>query len=78
MSFATNTDLQHYSGDQHLSNFSQLFFGFANFFLSAAIGLSALTAIIRAFRSDRSVGNYFLDMWRVVVYMFLPAAFVFA
>ena len=78
MSFATNTDLQHYSGDQHLSNFSQLFFGFANFFLSAAIGLSALTAMIRAFRSDRSVGNYFLDMWRVVVYMFLPAAFVFA
>ena len=78
MSFATNTDLQHYSGDQHLSNFSQLFFAFANFFLSAAIGLSALTAIIRAFRSDVSVGNYFLDMWRVVVYMFIPAAFIFA
>jgi K+-transporting ATPase ATPase A chain len=78
MSFATNTDLQHYSGDQHLSNFSQLFFGYSNFFLSAAIGLSALTAIIRAFRSDVSVGNYFLDMWRVVIYMFLPAAFVFA
>jgi K+-transporting ATPase ATPase A chain len=78
MSFSTNTDLQHYSGDQHLSNFSQIFFGISNLFLSAAIGLCALTAIIRAFRSDPSVGNFFLDMWRVVVYMFVPIAFVFA
>jgi K+-transporting ATPase ATPase A chain len=35
-----------------------------------------LAAIIRALRGDSHVGNYFLDMWRVVVYMFLPAAFV--
>ena len=46
------------------------------FFLSAAVGLCALTAIIRAFRGDSDVGNFFLDMWRVVIYMFLPAAFV--
>ena len=45
-------------------------------FLSASIGLCALTAIIRAFRSDPHVGNFFVDMWRVVIYMFLPAAFV--
>ena len=31
-----------------------------------------LTAIIRLFRSDANVGNFFVDMWRVVVYMFLP------
>jgi K+-transporting ATPase ATPase A chain len=78
VSFMTNTDLQHYSGDQHLSNFSQIFFGIANLFISAAIGLSALVAIIRALRSDSSVGNFFLDMWRVLVYMFVPVAFVFA
>jgi K+-transporting ATPase ATPase A chain len=78
MSFATNTDLQHYSGDQHLSNFSQLIFGYTNFFLSASVGFTALTAMIRAFRSDVSVGNFFLDMWRVVVYIFLPTAFIFA
>ena len=78
VSFMTNTDLQHYSGDQHLSNFSQIFFGISNLFISAAIGLSALTAIIRAFRSDASVGNFFLDMWRVLIYMFVPAAFIFA
>lgn len=78
VSFMTNTDLQHYAGDQHLSNFSQIFFGIANLFISAAIGLSALVAIIRALRSDKSMGNFFLDMWRVLVYMFVPVAFVFA
>lgn len=77
-SFMTNTDLQHYAGDQHLSNFSQIFFGITNLFISAAIGLSALTAIIRALRSDPSMGNFFVDMWRVVVYMFVPIALVFA
>ena len=77
-SFMTNTDLQHYSGEQTLSNFSQIFFGIFMLFVSAAVGLSALTAIIRALRSDSSLGNYFLDMWRVLVYMFVPAAFVIA
>ena len=75
MSFATNTDIQHYSGDQAFSNFSQIFFCLPMFFLSAAIGLCALTAIIRAFRSDQHLGNFFVDMWRVVIYLFLPAAF---
>src|SRR6202167_2544133 len=76
ISFATNTDIQHYSGDQAFSNFSQIFFCIPMFFLSAAIGLCALAAIIRAFRSDEHLGNFFVDMWRVVVYLFLPAAFV--
>ena len=74
----TNTDLQHYSGEVHLSNFSQIFFGITNLFLSAAIGLSALTAIIRGLRGDASMGNFFVDMWRVLVYMFIPIAFVIA
>src|SRR6202167_4516493 len=78
VSFMTNTDLQHYSGDQVFSNFSQIFFGLTNFFLSASIGFCGLTAIIRAFRSDPHVGNFFVDMWRVVVYMFLPIAFILA
>lgn len=77
-SFMTNTDLQHYSGEQQLSNFSQLFFGITNLFISAAVGLSALTAIIRALRSDTTLGNFFVDIWRVVVYLFVPIAFVFA
>jgi K+-transporting ATPase ATPase A chain len=78
ISFMTNTNLQHYSGEQHLSNFSQIFFCISNMFLSAAIGLCALTAIIRALRSDSHLGNFFVDMWRVVIYMFVPAAFIFA
>jgi K+-transporting ATPase ATPase A chain len=78
VSFMTNTDLQHYSGDQQLSNFSQIFFCITNLFISAAVGLSALAAIIRALRSDPSMGNFFLDIWRVVIYMFVPIAFVIA
>ncbi len=76
ISFMTNTNLQHYSGDQHLSNFSQIFFCVSNQFLSASIGFCALTAIIRAFRSEPHVGNFFVDMWRVVMYMFVPIAFL--
>jgi potassium-transporting ATPase potassium-binding subunit len=78
VSFMTNTDLQHYSGDQHFSNFSQIFFGLTNFFLSASIGFCGLTAIIRALRGDSKLGNFFVDMWRVVIYTFLPIAFVLA
>jgi K+-transporting ATPase ATPase A chain len=76
ISFMTNTNLQHYSGDQHFSNFSQIFFDISNMFISAAIGLCALTAIIRALRSDSHLGNFFLDMWRVLIYMFIPSAIV--
>ena len=70
----TNTNLQHYSGDAHLSYFSQLFFCPRNIFLSASIGFCALAAIIRGLRGDKHMGNFFVDMWRVVVYVFLPAA----
>ena len=75
-SFMTNTNLQHYSGDVNFSNWSQIFFVILNQYLSAAVGLCALTAIIRCFRAEKTVGNYFVDMWRVVVYMFVPVAFV--
>ena len=77
-SFMTNTDLQHWAGDVHLSNFSQIFFCISMLFISAAVGFSALVAIIRALRGDSKVGNYFLDMWRILVYMFVPIAFVIA
>ena len=76
VSFMTNTNLQHYSGDQAFSNFSQLFFCISNFFLSASVGLCALTLIVRLFRGDSTCGNYFVDMWRVLIYIFLPVAFV--
>jgi potassium-transporting ATPase potassium-binding subunit len=74
ISFMTNTNLQHYAGEVNLSNFTQIFFIITNMFLSASVGLCALVAIIRAFRGESTVGNYFLDMWRVVVYMFIPVS----
>ena len=73
----TNRNLQHYSGDQHLSNFSQTFFILPNMFLSASIGFCALSAIIRAFRGEATVGNFFVDMWRVCMYIYLPVALIF-
>jgi potassium-transporting ATPase potassium-binding subunit len=76
ISFMTNTNLQHYSGDQHLSNFSQIFFILPNMFLSASIGFCALAAIIRAFRGESLVGNFFVDMWRIVVYIYVPVALI--
>jgi len=77
MSLSTNTDLQHWSGDVHFSNFSQIFVMIANFFFSASIGFCALAAIIRALRDGPGkVGCFFVDMWRVMIYMFLPIGFV--
>src|SRR6202142_4131518 len=77
ISFMTNTNLQHYSGDQSFSNFSQIFFILPNMFLSASIGFCALAAIIRAFRGEATVGNFFVDMWRVAMYIYVPVALVF-
>jgi potassium-transporting ATPase potassium-binding subunit len=76
ISFMTNTNLQHYAGDQHFSNFSQIFFILPNMFLSASVGFCALAAVIRAFRGQPKLGNYFVDMWRVVVFIYLPASLI--
>jgi K+-transporting ATPase ATPase A chain len=76
ISFLTNTNLQHYSGEQHLSYFSQLTVILWNMFVSAAVGFCALAAIIRGLRGDRHMGNYYVDMWRAVVYVFLPSSLI--
>jgi K+-transporting ATPase ATPase A chain len=75
-SFLTNTNLQHYAGEQHLTYFSQLVVILWNMFVSATVGLCALAAIIRGLRGDGHMGNYYLDMWRGVVYVFLPASLI--
>jgi K+-transporting ATPase ATPase A chain len=77
-SFVTNTNLQHYSGEVHLSYFSQLFFVCWNQFVTPAIGVAALLAMIRGLRGDTNLGNYYLDMWRSVVYVFLPLSLIAA
>jgi K+-transporting ATPase ATPase A chain len=75
-SFMTNTNLQHYSGDQHLSHFSQVGFILWNMFTSAAVGFCVLAAIIRGLRGDSHMGNYYKDMWRVIMYAFIPLSLV--
>lgn len=77
-SFLSNTNLQHYTGEIHLSYFSQLFFICWKQFVTPAIGLCALVAIIRGLRGDKTLGNFYVDMWRTVVYVFVPLAFLVA
>ncbi|HEV3299582.1 MAG TPA: potassium-transporting ATPase subunit KdpA [Planctomycetaceae bacterium] len=74
ISFFTNTNLQHYAGEQHLSYSSQLLFVVANMFLSASVGFCALLAVIRGLRGDANSGNYYVDLWRAVAYVFFPAS----
>lgn len=75
-SFLTNTNLQHYSGEVHLSYGSQIVFVVWNMFASAAVGFCALAAVVRGLRGDEHLGNYYLDMWRIVAYVFVPASLI--
>ena len=76
VSFLTNTNLQHYSGEVHLSYFSQLFFICWKQILSPVIGLAALLAVIRGLRGDPHMGNFYVDMWRGVVYWYVPICLI--
>jgi potassium-transporting ATPase potassium-binding subunit len=78
ISFMTNTNQQYYSGEVHLSYFSQLFFICWKQVLSPVIGLAALLAVIRGLRGDRHMGNFYVDMWRGLVYFYLPLCVVVA
>lgn len=77
-SFLTNTNLQHYSGEVHLSYFSQLCVILWKQFVTPAIGLAALLAVIRGLRGDKNLGNFYLDTFRGVVWVMLPVGFVTA
>ena len=78
VSFMTNTNQQHYSGEVHLSYFSQIFFICWKQILSPMIGLAALLAIIRGLRGDQHMGNFYLDLWRGVVYFYVPLCLIVA
>jgi potassium-transporting ATPase potassium-binding subunit len=75
-SFLTNTNQQHYSGEVHLSYFSQLFFILWKQVLSPMIGMAALVAIIRGLRGDKHMGNFYVDLWRGTAYVFVPLCVV--
>jgi K+-transporting ATPase ATPase A chain len=77
-SFTSNTNLQHYSGEQSLSYFSQLFAMMWLQFVSAATGIAAVTALCRGLAGRTTLGNFYQDLWRATGLILLPASFVVA
>ena len=73
-SFVTNTNLQHYSGEQHLSYFSQLACIVWLMFVTPAAGLCVMLATIRGLRGDKDLGDFYVDLMRGLVSVFLPVA----
>lgn len=80
ISFVTNTNWQNYSGESAASYFSQVIALMVHQFLSAATGMAILIALIRGFvrKSAETVGNFWVDMTRSVLYILLPVAFIAA
>jgi potassium-transporting ATPase potassium-binding subunit len=80
VSFATNTNWQSYSGETTLSYFTQMLgLGVQNF-LSAATGIAVLLALIRGLvrHSAATIGNYWVDMTRSLLYILIPLSLVLA
>lgn len=80
VSFTTNTNWQAYSGESAAGYFSQVT-GFAvQNFLSASTGMAILIAFIRGFvrRTAETIGNFWVDLTRTVLYILLPIAFIAA
>ena len=75
-SFTTNTNLQHYSGETGLSYFSQMFAITFLQFVTAATGVAACVATIRGLGGNRlnHLGNFYVDLTRASVRVFLPLA----
>lgn len=79
-SFVTNTNWQAYSGESTLGYLVQMAGLAVQNFVSAAVGIAVVAALIRGFtrkRTDR-VGNFWVDLTRIVLRVLLPLAFVFA
>ena len=78
ISFMTNTNLQHYSGESGLSYLSQMLVIIFMMFVSAASGYAACVAFIRglAGRTRDNVGNFFVDLVRITTRVLLPFSIV--
>jgi potassium-transporting ATPase potassium-binding subunit len=80
ISFITNTNWQNYSGETTMSHLTQMLGLTVHNFLSAATGVAMAFALARGFTrsSATTVGNFWVDVTRIALYLLLPIAFVLA
>lgn len=80
VSFVTNTNWQAYAGEEALTNLSQALGLTVQNFLSAAVGLAVLCALIRGLqqKQKRTVGNFWQDITRSLLYILLPLSLILA
>jgi K+-transporting ATPase ATPase A chain len=79
-SFITNTNWQFYSGESTMSYLTQMAGLAVQNFVSAAVGMAVLAAVIRGFarRSTKGLGNFWRDFYRSSVYILLPLSVIVA
>jgi K+-transporting ATPase ATPase A chain len=77
-SFISNTNWQFYGGETTLSYFSQMAGLAVQNFISAAVGMAVLAAVIRGFasRGTAQLGNFWQDLTRTLLYILLPLSIV--
>ncbi len=78
VSFVTNTNWQNYAGETTMSYFSQLAALMVQQFVSPAVGVAVALALVRGFarRGSATIGNFWVDITRCMLYVLLPIAFV--
>jgi potassium-transporting ATPase potassium-binding subunit len=79
-SFTTNTNWQNYGGESTLSYLSQMVGLTFHNFVSAAAGIAIAAALVRGIARDKAatLGNFWTDLTRTCLYLFLPICLVFA
>ena len=77
-SFLTNTNWQNYGGETTMSYFSQIGVLTVQQFVTPAVGIAAAIAMVRGFsrRNSPTIGNFWVDITRCMLYILLPIAFV--
>jgi len=77
-SFMTNTNWQNYGGESTMSYFSQIGALTLQQMLSPVIGIAVAIGLVRGFsrRNSPTIGNFWVDMTRGLLYIVFPIAFV--
>ncbi|MCK9196241.1 MAG: potassium-transporting ATPase subunit KdpA [Syntrophales bacterium] len=80
VSFTTNTNWQSYGGESTLSYFSQMVGLTFHNFASAATGIAVAAALVRgiARQTAKTLGNFWVDLVRVNLYLLLPLCLIYA